>query len=125
MNKGSWAFLIGLVVAIVLAFASESTRFLEGNMLVLILVVIGLIVGFLNFSAGAEVLLAYVALLVVAIFTFNHLVTANFSVEVSNIALFIAAVVIVMAVRMILFESGEETATTPVTKPSKTGKRVA
>lgn len=125
MNKGSLAFLIGLVVAIVLAFFTEATGFLTVSVLALILIVIGLIVGFLNLSAGAEALLAYVALLVVAIFTFNHLVTANFSVEVSNIALFIAATVIVMAVKMILFEGGEEIATTQVKKPRRTGIQVA
>ena len=125
MNKGSWAFLIGLVVAIVLAFVADSTGFLTVNMLALILIVIGLIVGFLNISAGAEVLLAYVALLVAAIFSFNNLVTANFSVEVSNIALFIAVAVIVMAVKMILFEGGEETATTQVKKPRRIGIQVA
>ena len=125
MNKGSWAFLIGLVIAIVLVFFAESTRFLEGNMLVLILVVIGLIVGFLNFSAGAEVLLAYIGLLVIAIFSFNHLALGDFAVEVSNIALFIAAVAIVMVGKIVFFENSESTPPTPVTKPARTGKRVA
>ena len=98
---GAWSLLIGLVAAIILTSLAERTNFLSADILAVILALLGLIVGFLNLQAEAESLLAYASLLVIALLTFNHPSTADFSTTISHVALYIAAVILVIAVKTI------------------------
>ena len=103
MNKGAWAFVIGLVIAIVInVLAGAGT--LSSDLAAVILVVLGLIVGFINLLASAEFLLALIGLVVVSMLTYTNPATLDFIGEVSSVAFYIGAVILVIAVKTIFSE---------------------
>jgi len=107
---GVWAFLVGAIVAIVIAVGSVAGQAWAANAwLLFALVVIGLVVGFLNI-AKAEVsgfLLAVVALLVVntanlaSINTLIPLVGTFLEAVVANAIILVAPAALVVAFKSI------------------------
>ena len=99
---GRWAFIIGLIVSVLLGFATFSYA-------TLILVILGLIVGFMNVSDSEshDYLVAVIALMVVgvaglqALAVFGSLYTWVQTVLASFIV-FVAASSVVVAVKVLL-----------------------
>jgi hypothetical protein len=106
---GQWAFIIGLVIAIVFGLVPASYQ----GMLTLVLVVLGLVVGFLNITEKETTpfLVAAAALMLTA--------NANLSVippealgsflqgAVSNIGVFVAPAAVVVAIKAIKSLAGD------------------
>lgn len=108
VNVGKWAFLIGILLAVIAGFWTIPN-------LTLILVVLGLIVGFLNITA-AEVetyLVAVVALLVIGATAIQALSSigqfvGTIQAMINNVISFVAASGLVVALRAILALGGAE-----------------
>lgn len=105
-KMGRWAFIIGMIIAILLGFVSFSFS-------TLILVILGLIVGFLNVTEkeANSFLIAVIALIVIgvaglqtlsimgSIYTWLQTVLASF-------AIFVSAAGVVVAIKVLL-EAGK------------------
>ena len=94
---GGWAFLIGLIIAILVGlFSSTSTA------IVAILVVLGLIIGFLNITDKETVpfLIASIALLAAGSANLGVL-WANLGNVLENISIFVAPAAIIVAFKTI------------------------
>ena len=109
MKIGEWAFIIGVVIAIVVGLFSGSLTGNTKGLLTLILVVLGLIVGFLNISEKETTpfLVAAIALMATSaakLEVINDLV-ANvgtwLQAIVTNIGVFVAPAAIVVALKAI------------------------
>lgn len=102
VNIGKWAFIVGLVLAIVSGFLTIPS-------LAIVLLILGLVVGFLNISKGEEqhYLIAVIALLVIGVGSMQALsaLGINFSDWVNsmfaNFITFVAASGLVVAVKTI------------------------
>jgi hypothetical protein len=105
VDVGKWAFLIGILLAVLAGFWTISG-------LAIILVILGLIVGFLNITA-AEVesyLVAVIALLVIGTASLQVLTKAGelgatievIQTMVTNLISFVAASGLVVAIRVVL-----------------------
>ena len=85
---GNWAFLIGVILAIIAGFVPE----LQTPMITWVLVLLGLIVGFLNITAKEtqEFLIASVAI-IIATSTASNIVSLGFtmSVVLTNVVTFV------------------------------------
>ena len=107
-NTGKWAFIIGLILAVLSGFFGVPY-------LALVLLVLGLIVGFLNISTKEEqlYLIAVVALLAVGIGSVQALSILNVDVSnwvntvLANFIVFVAASGLIVAVKAII-KSGRE-----------------
>ncbi len=90
---GGWAFLIGVLLAIILAFFSDMASFAW------IIVVLGLIIGLLNISEGEtqKFLMAGVILVIVGALAGNMFASIMYLTDIFNnlVALFAPAVVVV------------------------------
>ena len=101
---GEWSFLIGFVVAIVFGLL---TKWVEAGTLTLILILLGLAVGFLNISEKEATPFLVAALALLATGTTESTITeipkvgAYLASVVSNIAVFIAPAAIVVAIKSI------------------------
>lgn len=103
---GRWAFVIGLIISILLGFMSF-------NYSALILVILGLIVGFLNVSEkeASKFLIATIALMVVgiaglgALNVFNTIYTTLQTI-LGSFSIFVAAASLVVAIK-VLFETAK------------------
>jgi hypothetical protein len=108
VNVGKWAFIIGILLAILAGFWTIPN-------LGFILVLLGLIVGFLNITA-AEVetyLVAVIALLVIGSAAIQALSAAGefvgtIQVMINNVIAFVAASGLVVALRAVLSLGGTE-----------------
>ena len=92
-NMGEWAFIIGVLVAVIIGLFSGSLQESTSGWLILLLVVLGLIVGFLNIteSETTPFLVAAVALLITG--------TASESLRIiPTIGSYLAGVVVAIAV---------------------------
>ena len=102
---GEWAFLIGFVIAIVVSLVSVSDA-VQG-WLVLLLVVLGLIVGFLNVSEreSTPFLVAAAALLIAGTTGGNLAVIpwigSKLQAIVQNVAVFVTPAAIVVAIKSV------------------------
>ena len=106
---GKWAFIIGLVVAILAAFI---TNVLAPANILLILFILGLIVGFLNISKKnvTEFLVAIIALGVTAgslgaIVLLGGTLTGYVSSILENFLAFVGAAGLVVSIKAILITS--------------------
>jgi hypothetical protein len=106
---GKWAFLVGLVVAVIASFLTgyETT-------VALVLFLLGLVVGFLNISEkdSNKFLLATIALLVGGIASINALtilgvVSTYLSAILGSFVAFVSAAALVVAIKAI-FETGQK-----------------
>ena len=109
VNVGKWAFIAGLVIAVI-------SGFWEVPAVALVMVVLGLIVGFLNIS-GKEApafLLANVALLIVGmsgnqvVAVLGELVGLWLGSVLTNFVAFVAASALVVAVKVVLALGGTQ-----------------
>ncbi len=103
---GRWAFVIGLIIAILLGFVTF-------NYASLILVILGLIVGFLNVTEkeASKFLIAVIALIAVGIAGLQALsVLGSLYIWVQTVltsfVIFVAAAGVVVAIKA-LFETGK------------------
>ena len=100
MSKvGRWAFIAGLVIAILLAFMGL------GAQILVILAVLGLIVGFLNVSGSEshEFLIASIALIASAGAVQSlPLVGGTVTTVMGNLVIFISPAMLVVAIKSLL-----------------------
>ena len=84
---GFWAFIIGLVIALVAGILMPANQ-----MVIIVLIILGLIIGFLNITAK-ELLLFLVAViaLIAAGGAFNALTTLGIGAILGNILAYVAA----------------------------------
>jgi len=84
---GFWAFIIGLVIALIAGIFMPANQ-----MVIIVLIILGLIIGFLNITAS-EIMLFLVATiaLIVAGGAFNALTTLGIGAILSNILSYVAA----------------------------------
>ena len=104
---GKWAFLIGIVIAIIVAFLPFMTQYAET--ILLILFVLGILVGFLNITEKDTVkfLVATVALLVVGAASLSAIATLGIVVDyvqniLGNFVSFVGAAVLVVSIKAII-----------------------
>ena len=102
---GKWAFIIGLVIAILAAFVTAVST----STVLLILFILGLIVGFLNIDKKntTEFLVSVIALLAVGslgALAVGNLVTAVSYIEaiLGNFIVFVAAAALVVSIKAII-----------------------
>ena len=111
---GGWAFVLGVLIAIVSGLAASAISAYMG-MIALVLVVLGLIVGFLNISSKEvnDFLIASVTLSVVAIsaagLNFIPYVGSFLVGMVQNIAALVAPAALVVALKAIYTMAKEPT----------------
>ena len=104
-KMGEWAFLIGFLVAIVISLFSVSET--VGGWLVLLLVVLGLLVGFLNVSEkeSTPFLVAAAALLITGTAGSSLAVIpwigSQLEAIVQNVAVFVTPAAIVVAIKSV------------------------
>jgi len=103
---GGWAFILGVVIAIVAGFAATYVALYSGYVL-LVLVVLGLIVGFLNVKDKQVVNFLIAAIALMAVGTAN-LVSINMAIPtlgtlvqgiIQNVAAFVAPAALVVALK--------------------------
>ena len=101
---GKWAFLIGLIIALVLGFITSYT-----STLMMLLVVLGLVVGYLNISdkESTKFLVAVIALVVggvagIEVITILGVVTTKIVAILTNFITFASAAGLVVAVKSVL-----------------------
>ncbi|HLB95374.1 MAG TPA: hypothetical protein VJK26_00520 [Patescibacteria group bacterium] len=106
-QMGRWAFIIGLVISILLGFVSFSYS-------MLILVILGLIVGFMNVTEkeAQKYLVAVIALIVVGVaglqaFTVLGSFYSWIQTVLTSFIVFVSASAVVVAIKT-LFESAKE-----------------
>ena len=104
---GRWAFIIGLIISILLGFVTFSYA-------ILLLVILGLIVGFLNVTEkeANKFLMAVIALIVVGVASLQALsVLGTFftwmETVLTSFVVFVAAAAVVVSIK-VLFETGKE-----------------
>jgi len=106
---GKWAFIIGLVIAILAAFVTA----ISATTVLLILFILGLIVGFLNIDKKntTEFLVSVIALLFVgstlsALAIGNLVATVGYlETIVGNFTAFVAAAALVVSIKAIIVTS--------------------
>ena len=107
---GKWAFIIGLVIAVLAAFIGSS---ISASTVLLILFILGLIVGYLNITEKQLVkfLIATIALLLLGIGSISALsvvgnVSGYLNTILANIISFVSASALVVALKTI-YETGK------------------
>lgn len=106
---GKWAFLIGLVIAVIAGFITT-----YATIAVMVLFVLGLIIGFLNISEkdSTKFLVAAIALLTGGIASISALsilgvVISYVDVILGNFVAFVSAAALVVAIKAV-FETGKK-----------------
>lgn len=100
---GKWAFVLGVLVSI-------ASGFIDLDLIVTILVILGLVVGFLNISEkeAEKFLIAAVALLVVGTASFSVImmngsyIAGTLQQVMNNFVSFVAAAAVVVAIKTVL-----------------------
>ena len=102
---GKWAFIIGLVIAVIAAFIGTS---ISASTIALILFILGLLVGFLNITEKQHTtfLLATIALLLLGIGSISALsiigtVSGYLNSILANIIAFVGAAALVVALKAV------------------------
>ncbi|MBS3108304.1 hypothetical protein J4409_00365 [Candidatus Woesearchaeota archaeon] len=103
MSKiGSWSFIIGLIIAILAGLLNLAN---QTGIIALVLVILGLIVGFLNVSGkeATPFLIAAIALLATSSASLSIIPTigVRLSAIIGNIAVFVAPAAIIVAIKEI------------------------
>ncbi len=105
---GSWAFIVGVVIAIISGIAQAAAANVPGaEFIPLVLVILGAIVGFLNISDReiTDFLVAAIALLAVGFsaagLNIIPVIGAYLVAVVNNIAVFVAPAVLVVALKAV------------------------
>ena len=103
---GKYAFLIGLVIAVVLGFASQTTY---ASTLMMLLVVLGLVVGYLNISdkESTKFLVAVIVLVVGGVAALQAITVLDMVMEkvvaiITYFITFASAAGLVVAIRSVL-----------------------
>ncbi len=106
---GKWAFLIGLIIAVIAAFVPSTTAATYGTYIALALFILGLIVGFLNITEKdlSKFLLAVIVLLVLGSASLNVLdilkiVNDYLKSILGNFIAFVSAAGLVVSIKSIL-----------------------
>jgi len=101
---GKWAFLIGLVIAVIAGFVTG-----YASLVLLVLFILGLVVGLLNVTEkdSTKFLVAVVALLVLGVGSINALsvlgvVSSYLDVILGNFIAFVAAAGLVVSVKIVI-----------------------
>lgn len=101
---GKWAFIIGLIIAVIAGFIPGYTE-----AVLLILFILGLVIGFLNISEKDHVkfLVASVALLVLGVGSISalsilNIVSTYLNAILSNFIAFVSAAALVIAIKSIV-----------------------
>ena len=107
---GKWAFIIGLVIAVIAAFIGTS---ISASTIALILFILGLIVGFLNIADKqlTKFLIATIALLLLGIGSISALsiigtVSGYLNSILANVIAFVGAAALIVALKTI-YETGK------------------
>lgn len=106
MNKlGNWAFIIGFIVAILAGLLMTSSPLIDNIWIVSLLVILGLVAGFLNVTQkeATAFLVASIALLAagtanLGVFNNNYL---NLNQVLQAIGIFVAPAAIIVAVKQV------------------------
>jgi len=106
MSKiGSWAFIAGLIIAVIVGLAKADQL---GGLVALVLVLIGIVVGFLNVTEkeATPFLIAAIALLATGSASSMSVITlldlgARLTAALDAIAVFVAPAAIIVAVKQI------------------------
>ena len=106
-DLGRWAFIIGLIIALVVAFLPAGT--VSPGTIAMVLFILGLIIGFLNISSKETTgfLVAIIALIVVSSGTVSVLGTFNIATQylvaiLSNFIALVAAAGLVVSIKEII-----------------------
>jgi uncharacterized membrane protein YfhO len=107
-EAGKWAFIIGLIIAVIASFISGYAA-----IILLVLFILGLIVGFLNVSEKNNIkfLVAAISLLVLGVGSISALsilavVSTYLNAILGNFIAFVSAAALVVAIKSIL-ETGK------------------
>lgn len=102
---GKWAFMIGLIIAIITAFIGNAV---SASTIMLVLFILGLIVGFLNIAEKRieRFLIATIALLVLGVGSISALsiigtVSGYLTNILTNIISFVSAAALVVALKAV------------------------
>jgi len=102
---GKWAFIIGLVIAVIAAFIGNS---ISASTVLLILFILGLIVGFLNIAEkqSEKFLISTIALLILGVGSISALsiigtVSGYLNMILANLIAFVSAAALVVALKSI------------------------
>ena len=102
---GEWAFILGVIIAIIAGLAAGFLDPVSAGYITLVLVILGLIVGFLNISDEElqPFLIAAIALLVVGTARLDTIpyVGTYLSAMVLNIAAFVTPAALVVALKAV------------------------
>ena len=106
---GKWAFIIGLVIAVIAAFIGTS---ISASTILLILFILGLLIGFLNITEKRteKFLIATIALILLGIGSISALsiigtVSGYLNSILANVITFVSAAALVVALKTI-YETG-------------------
>jgi hypothetical protein len=107
---GKWAFIIGLIIAVIAAFIGNT---ISASTILLILFILGLIVGYLNITEKQIIkfLTATIALLLLGIGSISALsvvgsVSGYLNSILANVIAFVSAAALVVALKVI-YETGK------------------
>jgi hypothetical protein len=104
-SLGSWAFILGVLIAIIAGLAAGSMDAATMGYMAVILVVLGLVVGFLNIGAKevTDFLIAAIALVAVGAANLTAIpwIGAYFASMVLYIAAFVAPAALIVALKAI------------------------
>lgn len=105
-NVGYWAFLIGILIALIAGLASAAGALgTASGTVTAVLVILGIVVGFLNLmdKDSDSFLIAGIALVLVGVSSFNALdVVGRYLASIlQNVAAFVAPAVALVALKMI------------------------
>lgn len=100
---GAWAFILGVVIAIIAGLAASALDAITAGYITLVLVILGLIVGLLNIEDKQVTGFLIAAIALIAVGTANlsaiPYVGLYLSVMVINIAAFVAPAALVVALK--------------------------
>lgn len=99
INFGHWAFVLGLILSVIAGFGGEIPAFMT------ILVILGLLVGFLNVTEkeSTPFLVGVIALLVIGLAGLGVIKYVGWLVPIlNNIIVFVAAAGLIVAIKQVL-----------------------
>lgn len=104
-SLGSWAFILGVIIAIIAGLAAGAIDVTAQGYVAIVLVILGLVVGFLNIGAKevTDFLIAAIALVAVGAANLGTIpvIGAYLSTMVLYIAAFVAPAALVVALKAI------------------------
>ena len=111
---GSWAFILGVIIAILAGLAAGMLDAITAGWITLVLVILGLIVGFLNISDKETSGFLIAAIALMAVGTANLAVIPSIGMYlasmVQNIAAFVAPAALIVALKAVYNLAAKPTA---------------